>query len=129
MFAVIFALLKFFGANTEDEFHLQVARGFFVALHLFFIIVFLKARNTIVTMMATQDVKLEEGDLLKSVSKGMIIKAFLIAAVHYKTNMIQPLVMSSVMGFMALLESRITHNEVASLLPFLFEREDNKKKD
>ena len=128
MFVSCVACLKLLKADTENEDHLLYARIFFGVFHAFFLLMFLKTKSNITSMMATQNVKLEAADQLKSVVKGVLLKAALIAGVHYKTHLIQPLVISSFMGFISLLESHYTFNAIASVLPFLFVVRNNPQK-
>jgi hypothetical protein len=120
VFVSCIAALKLLKADTENEEHLLIARVFFGVFHVFFLLMFLKTKSGITNMMATQDDKLEAGSQLRIVVKGVLLKAAIIGGVHYKLHLIQPLVISSLMGFISLLESHYTYNAVASVLPFLF---------
>lgn len=119
VFASCVACLKLLKADTENESHILYARLFFGFFHAFFLVMFLKTKNTIASMMETQNVKMEAGDQLKAVAKGVLLKAAAIGAVHYKSHLIQPLVISSIMGIISLLENHYTYNSVAGTLPFL----------
>lgn len=107
------------------------ARIFFGVFHAFFILMFLKAKSGITSMMATQSEKLDAGAELRGVVKGVLFKMVVIGAVHYKLHLIQPLIISSFMGLISLLEGFYTYNAVASVLPFLFSvrKRDQSKKD
>ena len=120
VFVGAIACLKLLQVDTENEDHLHYARIFFGIFHLFFLLMFLQTKSNITAMMATQEEKLDYGSQLKGVVKGILLKALVIGVVHYKTNLIQPLVISSFMGFMALLECNITYDAVSGVLPFLF---------
>lgn len=128
IFVSCVAVLKLLKADVENENHLLYARIFFGVFHGFFLLMFLKTKSTITSMMATQSIKLDAAAELKSVVKGVMLKAAVIGVVHYKTHLIQPLVISSIMGFVSLLEAHYTYNAVAATLPFLLVVQKNPPK-
>jgi hypothetical protein len=119
LFATAFATLKILGASESNSRHVLLLRLFFGISHAFILFCFLKAKGSLVSMMASQDAKLKLGDELKSLARSVLARCAVIIAVHAKTGMIQPLVISSVLGYISLFENRTVYNELTHIFPFL----------
>jgi hypothetical protein len=116
------------GASQSNPRHLFFLRIIFGISHLFFVIIFAKTRHAINSVIASQDKKQLEAAAVFDTFKGIIIRGLLIAAIHYKSGIIQPLVVSSAMGVMSIIENERMYDEICNIVPFM-KKPNNKKID
>jgi UDP-N-acetylmuramyl pentapeptide phosphotransferase/UDP-N-acetylglucosamine-1-phosphate transferase len=100
----IFAILKVFNASAENVFWLNLARIFFVVAHLFMTIVFIRSTLKIDNNVGTAEKKSESRTKLRKSFGNIILRALIIAAIHWKTQMLQPLFVSSTLGLFTVAE-------------------------
>lgn len=105
MVVSFFALIKLLGLNSDNEFHLNVARSIFLIGHGILFIMFVKALSSVDASINTNEQKSVLRTSVRKMFKNIGIRAILIASVHYKTQMIPPLIISCVMGLFTVFES------------------------
>ena len=119
--------LKLSGASQENEHHVLILRVIFAISHILFFIIYLMAKSSISSMIAMQEIKIKSTKATTDCFKSIVVRAIVISAIHYKSHIIQPLLVSSIMGFMSILENEHMHKELSRLLPFLKPLDAEKK--
>jgi hypothetical protein len=107
----IFAVLKVFGASADNVLWLNIARIFFLAAHVFMTIIFIRSTLKIDNTVGTADKKKESRTKLRKSFGNIILRALIIAAIHWKTQMLQPLFVSSTLGLFTVAELDEVLNE------------------
>ena len=104
----IFAILKLLKISAENETHLLALRGFFVAVHLFFFITFVRTNIMIESLVGAKETKIKSRLALRSEFGNILFRAIVIGLIHYKTLMMPPLIVSSVIGLFTVIENKDT---------------------
>mmetsp|Transcript_22699 Transcript_22699/g.33169 ORF Transcript_22699/g.33169 Transcript_22699/m.33169 type:complete len:129 (+) Transcript_22699:108-494(+) len=102
----IFAIMKTFSINSETELYLTAARAFFAVVHLFLFITFVRANLMIESLVGAKEKKIEARLELRKVFSNIALRAVVICIVHWKTSMLPPLIVSSVVGLFTAAENK-----------------------
>jgi Tfp pilus assembly protein PilO len=100
----IFAILKVSGATAEIPLWLNIARIFFILSHLFMAVVFIRTTLKVENNVGTAESKSQRRNSLRKSFGNIILRAIIIAAIHWKTQMLQPLFVSSTLGLFTVAE-------------------------
>jgi hypothetical protein len=107
----IFAILKVSGATAEVPLWLNFARVFFILAHLFMAVVFIRTTLKVENNVGTPENKSQRRNNLRKSFGNIILRAIIIAAIHWKTQMLQPLFVSSTLGLFTVAEIEDLLNE------------------
>ena len=115
----VYAIFKNLDLVASNPMHVWYARIFFGVGNLFFFLLFVKTSWDIENCVAAKEQKIAARLEVLKLFGNLLFRAALVAFVHYRSNILQPLVISLVMGIFPLLENRDTCNELLHFMPLL----------
>jgi hypothetical protein len=118
----IFAIIKALKGIATTALFINFSRGFFLLGHAFFVYIFLVTNFRIsksTSRTAEEKTKAKAGCF--AVLKGILVRAVILALVHYKTGMLPPMYVTVFMGFCSMIENDFLYQIMYSKVPGLFE--------
>jgi hypothetical protein len=118
VFAAVKAAQKFLGTFIP----VTICRAIFTFGHIYFIYIYFNTSGKVTksTSRSTEE-KVKIKAALSSILKSLIVKAVVILAVHWKTQLMPPLVVSVILGFFSFIENDYYYQVMYTVTPKLFE--------
>jgi hypothetical protein len=101
----IFAILKTFNITAENPTYLMAFRAFFVLVHVFLFVTFVRTNYMIESMVGAKDAKIQSRLNLRKEFGNVLFRGAVISLVHWKTLMMPPLIVSSMFGIFTVMEN------------------------
>jgi hypothetical protein len=99
-----------------------ICRSIFVLGHFYLVYIYLTTTSKVnksTSRSSEEKVKIKEACF--SIFKALLVRAGLIVAIHWKTGLMPPLVVSVIMGFFSMIENDYYYQVMYSVSPRLFD--------
>lgn len=122
LIAFVYAVAKVVAWTPLNTTFITFSRGLFVAGHLFFGYVYFSTNRRISKSTSRSD---REKDLAKEscreILKSLFVRAVIVMFIHFRSQMVQPLIISLFMGFFSMIENGYIYQVMYDQTPKVFE--------
>mmetsp|Transcript_21870 Transcript_21870/g.36883 ORF Transcript_21870/g.36883 Transcript_21870/m.36883 type:complete len:134 (-) Transcript_21870:32-433(-) len=101
----VFALIKLLALSSQNDLHLTSLRAVFGLIHVYLFTIFIRAKLVIDNGTGSKESKAAARSELRKLFGSIAVRGIIISFVHVKTSMLPPLLVSSIMAIMSVLEN------------------------